>query len=209
MTIGGLQRCSLVDYPGHVAAVIFVQGCNFRCPFCQNSHLVLPERFEPPLDMEAISCFLISRTHLLQGVVVSGGEPLLHDDIPSLLARIRGLGYSVKLDTNGSLPCRLKAIVDDRLVDFIAMDIKAPLHRYDALAGTTVNTDLIKESIGIIQHSGIQYMFRTTFAKPLLDDDDIRQIRDLLGDDINYRVQPINPSAVWLDPSKSAMCRKN
>lgn len=200
MLIGGLQRCSLVDYPGHVSAVIFTQGCNFRCPYCHNPQLVDPARFGQPLDVDEVFRFLQSRIGRLQAVVVSGGEPLVHDDLPALLGRIRELGYLVKLDTNGSFPGRLSAVVSAGLVDFIAMDIKAPFGRYGELAGVPIDIEAIRESIRIIRESGVDYLFRTTLAEPLLGEDDIRTIRELLGPAEHYRVQPINPNAEWLRP---------
>lgn len=200
MFIGGLQRCSLVDYPERVSAVIFLRGCNFRCPYCHNARLVDPARFDEPLDPAAVFDFLRSRTGRLQGVVVSGGEPLLNEDLSELLARIRALGYPVKLDTNGSFPDRLSALASAGLLDFIAMDIKAPLERYDELAGVPVDTIAIRKSVGIIKKSGIPYLFRTTFAKPLLDEDDISRIKEFLGPEVPYRVQPLNSRAEWLNP---------
>jgi len=200
MLVGGLQRSSLVDYPGHVSAVIFTQGCNFRCPYCHNPQLVEPARFGQPLDMEDVFRFLQSRIGRLQAVVVTGGEPLVHDDLPALLARIRALGYLVKLDTNGSFPDKLSAVVSAGLVDFIAMDIKAPLGRYGELAGVQVDIGAIQKSVGIIKASGVDYLFRTTMAEPLLDEDDIRKIRTFLGPRAHYSVQPLNPRAEWLRP---------
>ncbi|MEN6490430.1 MAG: anaerobic ribonucleoside-triphosphate reductase activating protein [Rectinema sp.] len=200
MLIGGLQRCSLVDYPGHLCAVIFTQGCNFRCPYCHNPQLVDPARFEAPLDEEKVFNFLRSRIGRLRGVVVSGGEPLLNDDLPEFLDRIGQMGYLVKLDTNGSFPDRLSAIVSAGLVDFIAMDVKAPFGRYGELAGVPVDVGAIQESIRIIRNSGTEYLFRTTLAKPLLDEKDTRLIRSFLGPGAHYRVQPLNPAAEWLRP---------
>lgn len=200
MIIGGLQRSSLVDYPGHVSAVIFTQGCNFRCPYCHNSQLVDPARFEPPLDENDVFRFLQSRIGRLDAVVVTGGEPLIHSDLPILLARIRALGYLVKLDTNGSFPDQLSAVVSAGLVDFIAMDIKAPFERYDELAGVSVDIWAIRKSIAIIKEVGVGYLFRTTLAKPLLSENDIHQIREFLGPGAHYRVQSLNPTAEWLKP---------
>jgi pyruvate formate lyase activating enzyme len=200
MLIGGLQRSSLVDYPRHVSAVIFTQGCNFRCPYCHNPQLVEPARFGQPLDIEDVFRFLQSRIGRLQAVVVTGGEPLVHDDLPALLARIRAMGYLVKLDTNGSFPDKLSAVVSAGLVDFIAMDIKAPLRRYGELAGVHVDVGALQKSIGIIKACGVDYLFRTTMAEPLLGEDDICEIRTFLGPGAHYSVQPLNPRAEWLRP---------
>jgi pyruvate formate lyase activating enzyme len=201
MLIGGLQRSSLVDYPGHISAVIFTQGCNFRCPFCHNPQLVDPAHFEPPVDEDDVFHFLQSRIGRLEAVVVTGGEPLMHSDLPALLTRLRALGYRIKLDTNGSFPDQLSAVVSARLVDFIAMDIKAPFERYDELAGVPVDLEAIRKSIDIIENADVGYLFRTTLAEPLLGEADIRKILELLGPEAaHHRVQPLNPTAEWLRP---------
>jgi len=132
--------------------------------------------------------------------VVSGGEPLLNAGVSELLSQIRKLGYPVKFDTNGSFPDRLSAIISAGLVDFTAMDIKAPFEHYDELAGVSVDVEAIQESIRIIRDSGVECLFRTTLAKPLLAEEDIARIREFLGPTTNYRVQPLNPNAEWLRP---------
>ncbi|NLI30301.1 MAG: anaerobic ribonucleoside-triphosphate reductase activating protein [Nitrospiraceae bacterium] len=204
MQIGGLQRSSLVDYPGSVSAVVFTQGCNFRCPYCHNPQLVEPSLFEPLLDAAGVLSFLESRVGRIGGVVVSGGEPLLHDDLPDFLDTLKGLGFSVKLDTNGSLPERLGAVLAARLADFVAMDIKAPLHKYQRVSGVSADTDAIQASIRIIRESGIDHQFRTTMAEMLLDSADIQSIRQDLVGTSRHVVQVMNSRAVLLDRSLSA-----
>lgn len=198
MRIGGIQRSSLVDYPGKVCAVIFTQGCNFRCPYCHNPQLVEPSLFEQPLDVADVLSFLESRVGCLNGVVVSGGEPLLHGDLLDLLARVRSLGFPVKLDTNGSLPERLQTAIDERLVDFVAMDIKAPFSKYPEIAGVQMDIGTIGASIRIIRESGINHQFRTT-ASAFLDADDYLNIRQLCGHTPHYIVQTMNKYSAMPD----------
>ena len=201
MRIGGFQKVSLIDYPGKVAAVVFTQGCNFRCPFCHNVELVLPSCFGDLLEEEEILRFLTTRVDKLQGIVVTGGEPTIHEDLPLFLEKIKAMGYAVKLDTNGSRPAVLKELFDRQLLDFVAMDVKAPAHCYDELAGIKVNIGLIKESIALIQASGVKHLFRTTFPKPLLGEDDLPGIFSLIHGTHHFCLQPFVPQEKILDPS--------
>jgi len=178
--IGGIQKLSLIDYPGKICAIIFTQGCNFRCPYCHNPELVLPQMYGEIIPEEDIFGFLQKRKGSLDGVEITGGEPLLHKDIGVFLRKIKQMDYTVKLDTNGSFPNRLKDIIRNRLADYIAMDIKAPLEKYNFIAGVKVNTEDIKKSIRIIVRSGLDYHFRTTVVKGLLTIKDIKQIRRLV-----------------------------
>ena len=193
MLIGGLQRSSLIDYPGIISAVVFAQGCNFRCPYCHNPELVYPDEYRTPIPENDVLLLLKKRRRLLDGVVISGGEPLLQKDLGPFLKRVKAIGYRVKLDTNGSLPDLLSAVIQERLVDFIAMDIKAPFRKYEAVAGVRVNTDAIKESIRLIVQSGVKHQFRTTKADILLDDKDIEEICKCVGNAACYVVQQMNP----------------
>ena len=199
MRIGGLQKLSLIDYPGKLAAVIFTQGCNFRCPYCYNAQLVLPEKFREPLAQADVFEFLQGRKEYLQGVVVTGGEPTQQADLISFLDKIRQMGYLVKLDTNGSHPQILKKIIALKLINFIAMDVKAPLDKYMKLAGVSVPLDNIRESIQIILNSDIAYQFRTTVVKSLLALQDIKKIVFLLNGTGNYVLQQFRPSEKILD----------
>ncbi|HUL23866.1 MAG TPA: anaerobic ribonucleoside-triphosphate reductase activating protein [Thermodesulfobacteriota bacterium] len=193
MLIGGLQRSSLIDYPGMISAVVFTQGCNFRCPYCHNPELVYPDAYRIPIPENDVLLFLERRARLLDGVVISGGEALLQRDLRRFLKRIKAAGYPVKLDTNGSLPDVLSAVIRERLVDYIAMDIKAPFRKYEAVAGAQVDTDAVRESIRIIVESGVKYQFRTTKVNILLDDQDIEEIREYIGNEACHVVQPMNP----------------
>ena len=175
MRIGGFVPVSLCDYPCRVAAVIFTQGCNFRCPFCHNGHLVEGQG-NALLDEAVVLAQLAERSNRLGGVVVSGGEPTLQGDLPEFLHRLKGLGLAVKLDTNGSQPDVLQGLVADRLVDYFAMDIKAPWGQYHRLAGQACDTILLRRSARIIAASGLPHEFRTTRVEPLLSADDCSEI---------------------------------
>ncbi len=168
MRIGGLQKFSLIDYPGLVSAVLFTQGCNFRCPYCHNPELVLPEQFETPLDLNQILMFVDARKGKLDGITISGGEPTLQEDLLWWLHKIKQRSFRIKLDTNGSNPHVVKQALERNLLDCIAMDIKAPLDSYADVARTEVDTNAIEQSIDLILSSGIAYQFRTTWAPALL-----------------------------------------
>ena len=177
MKIGGFQKFSLIDYPGKISAVIFTQGCNFRCPYCHNPELVLPELFEKEMLFDEILDFLKLRKEKLDGVVITGGEPTLQRDLAAVIRKIKDLGYSVKLDTNGTNPEILKDLLEAKLLDYVAMDIKAPFEKYGELAGVEVGIDKIKQSVRQIMISGIDYEFRTTVVKYLLTDRDVEVLK--------------------------------
>lgn len=199
MLIGGLLKFSLIDYPGKVAAVIFTQGCNYRCPFCHNAELVLPELFTPSIDLAAVMAFLQQRRGQLQGIVITGGEPTLHHDLKDLLRDIKALGFLVKLDTNGSNPDVLREILQEKLVDFVAMDIKSSLQGYAKAAGLPVDLERVKQSVALIQSSGVRHLFRTTVFKGIVSDDDLDQIRLWLGTTKHYKLQRGNLQGKVLD----------
>lgn len=190
MIIGGLQKVSLIDYPGEVSSVIFTRGCNMRCIYCHNAHLVLPEHYAAPMDKEDILSFLYSRKHKIKAVVISGGEPTLHRDLPEFIESIKQLGYKIKLDTNGTNPDMLKNLLDKNMLDFVAMDIKAPLEKYPSICGIEVDLRAVVKSIEIIKESGIKYEFRTTILKNIHTKEDIDKIKLLTGDSVtlnNFR----------------------
>jgi pyruvate formate lyase activating enzyme len=189
MIIGGMQACSLSDYPGRVATVVFTQGCNFRCPFCHNGSLLSLTPSTPAIDEIDLLLRLQARRTLIDAVVVSGGEPTLHNDLPEFLEKLHALDLAVKLDTNGSQPDMLKAIVRSGLIDFIAMDVKAPFAAYDMLAGVHVPLEVIKDSIKFIAASGLEHMFRTTFIAEQLTLDDVEMIRGILPPGSPHHVQ--------------------
>lgn len=188
MQIGGFQPFTLSDFPGRPAAIVFTRGCNFRCPFCHNGSL-LDSGSTHEYDQKNILELLAKRVGLLQGVVVTGGEPTIHNDLPEFLARIKTLGFAVKLDTNGSRPEMLETVLLRDLVDYVAMDVKAPLHRYDVLAGTAVDTSRIQRSIDILATGAVPYEFRTTFVPALMTEQDMLAIAQLLPDGATYRRQ--------------------
>lgn len=162
MRLGGFVPCSLSDFPGRIASVVFTQGCNWRCPWCHNPALVYPDQFGAPLDESEILARLAARRQRLDGVVVSGGEPTLQRDLPEFLARVTALGLQAKLDTNGSQPRVVGALIEAGLLDFVAVDLKAPWARYAEAVGTDVSTEAIQETIDLLRSSGIEHQLRTT-----------------------------------------------
>ena len=194
MKIGGLIKFTLIDFPGRPAAVVFTQGCNFRCRYCHNPELVYPHMFAEPVAMEEIYSFLKRRQGTLEGVVVSGGEPTLHEDLPAFMADLKAMGYATKLDTNGTRPDMLRELLDKKLLDYIAMDIKAPLEKYSLITGVDFNPEVLKQSMDLIRQSGLEYKFRTTYDKEVLTDADISTITQRLNGK-NYRVQECLPVA--------------
>ncbi len=167
--IAGLQKMTLLDYPGKVACTVFLQGCNFRCPFCHNSDLLGKEGPEP-ISEETLFAFLKKRVGLLDAVCITGGEPTLQKDLPDLIRKIRELGYLVKLDTNGSRPDVLKALVAENLLDYVAMDIKNSPDLYGKTAGVpNMTLDKIEESVRFLLTDKVDYEFRTTVAEELHD----------------------------------------
>jgi pyruvate formate lyase activating enzyme len=211
--IGGLQKTTLIDFPGQIAATVFLVGCNFRCPWCYSSELVLPEKIkkQPLISQKYFFDFLKERKNLLGGVVICGGEPTLRRDLPSFIKKIKKMGFLVKLDTNGSNPDLLKKLIKQKLVDYIAMDIKGPLvsqgsetalgriiggsknQKYNQLTGVKVDLNKIKKSIEIIKNSGLDYEFRTTFVPFLLTKEDILQIAREISPAKKYFLQNFLP----------------
>lgn len=168
MLISGLQKLTLLDYPGQVACTVFTGGCNFRCPFCHNASLVLPEQIPQDSSEEDILDFLKKRVGVLDGVAITGGEPLIHADMPAFLEKVRALGYRIKLDTNGSFPDRLEEIVRARLVDRVAMDIKNSPELYGVTVGIQgVDMNAIERSKELLLSGIVDYEFRTTVVKGL------------------------------------------
>lgn len=198
MKIGGLVRFSLNDYPGLPAAVVFTKGCNFRCPFCHNAGLLAPEGSTMP-EAEVWS-FLESRRGKLAGVVVSGGEPTLQPDLPHFCRRLKALGYRVKLDTNGSRPEVLAALFAEGLIDFVAMDVKAPSSGYDRLSGVRTPMARLWQSLGLIAASGVPHQFRTTNVVPLLSADDLEAVRAMIPAGSSHKVNVFRPELA-LDPT--------
>jgi len=193
MKIGGLQKFSLIDYPGRISAIVFTQGCNFRCPYCHNPELVDPAQYGPILSEEEVISFLEKRRGKLDAVTVTGGEPTLQPDIDRFLEVIKAMGYLTKVDTNGSMPDVLERLIHGRLVDYLAMDVKGPLSKYGQIAGTKVQTQKIQKSIALITNSGIDHEFRTTVVRSQLDNGDLIAIAGLLEKARLYVLQTFVP----------------
>ncbi|MBU4502169.1 MAG: anaerobic ribonucleoside-triphosphate reductase activating protein [Nanoarchaeota archaeon] len=174
MKIRGFQKTSLIDYPGNISSIIFISGCNFKCPFCYNPEIVNDEGEE--ISQAFIFEFLDKRKKVLDGVCITGGEPTMHKELPVLIKKIKGKGFKVKLDTNGTNPEMLKELVDKKLVDYIAMDIKSDFENYDEVSGMKVDIGKIKKSIKIIKESNVDYEFRTTLVKEFHDKESIIKI---------------------------------
>lgn len=187
MKIGSFQKFSLIDFPDKACSIIFTQGCNFRCPFCHNPELVLPELFQETIAFEDILQFLKKRVGLIDAVEFTGGEPIIQQDIKEKIMRIKELGFLVKLDTNGSLPEALGEVLN--LVDYIAMDIKAPLEEYSEFVRAKVDTEAIKLSIKTIMDGAKDYEFRTTLIKGFHDRDKIEKMAMLVKGSKRYFLQ--------------------
>ena len=186
MKISGLQKVSLVDYDGQIAATIFTSGCNFACPFCHNSGLV--KGTEPEIPVIEVVEYLTKRKTVLTAVCISGGEPTLHKDLPDLISKIKELGYLVKLDTNGTNLPMLKYLIENNLIDYVAMDIKNSPNKYGLTAG--VNTPInIEETINYIMNCGIDYEFRTTIIKNYHTSKDIEEIAQTISGAKKYYLQ--------------------
>ncbi|XOB42654.1 MAG: anaerobic ribonucleoside-triphosphate reductase activating protein [Candidatus Nealsonbacteria bacterium] len=213
MKIGGLQKLTLIDYPSHLAATVFLIGCNFRCPFCYSSELVLPEKIktQPVISNKELFFFLKLRKGLLEGVVICGGEPTINSGLPSFIKRIKKMGFLIKLDTNGSNPKMLKSLIDKKLIDYVAMDIKAPKEKYlqvTEVPGVLKNNIVknIEKSIYILKNSNIDYEFRTTLVPSLHGKKDILKIAHWIKPAKRYYLQnfkgekTINPEFENLRP---------
>ena len=195
MQIHGLQRLTLVDYPGRVAAILFTGACNFRCPFCQNSALVLHPDTEPVISDDEIFGYLRKRKNMLDGVVVTGGEPTIQPDLLDYLGRLKDEGYSVKLDTNGYRPDVMVSAVEKGLVDYVAMDVKNSLEKYGMTAGLDrFDTSRIEESISYLLSGHVPYEFRTTVVHEMHDDDDFEKIGRMCSGASSYFLQTFSDS---------------
>lgn len=198
MRIGGIQKTTFLDYPDKMACVIFTVGCNMRCPFCHNRELALGTS---PADAKAMAGeevfeFLKNRKKILEGVVISGGEPTLQPDLFDFIKKIKEMGYLVKLDTNGSNPGILKGLIDKKMIDFVAMDIKADWDNYDKATGIKANLREIRKSIMIIEKSGIDYQFRSTIVRGIHDRRMVEKMKREFPDLVLQKFRPNN----CLDP---------
>ena len=206
MNIEGEKKVTLLDYPGKVACEIFTQGCNFECPFCQNSSLI-PITNTGEFSEEEIFEYLNLRKNILDGVVITGGEPTVQKDLKAFIKKIKDLGLLVKLDTNGGNPKVLQELIDEKLVDYVAMDIKNIFNKYNITAGKKINLDNIKKSIEILKASKIDYEFRTTIIKEMHSLDDIVSICKLVGN-AKYYLQNFEDSENVIDHSLHGFSRE-
>lgn len=197
--IKGVQKTSLIDYPGKVCTVIFLNLCNFRCPFCHNPELVFGEVKEtiPP---EEIFGFLESKRGWIEGVCITGGEPTLHPGLPELAGQIKKMGFLVKLDTNGTNPQMLKGLIEQKLVDYVSMDIKADPEGYEKATCSKVRLEDIRQSVLILMSSGVDYEFRTTAVPGLFDKRTAENIAKWLSGAKRYYIQQFRNSDRVLDP---------
>lgn len=201
MQICGFNKTTLLDYPDHLACGIFLGGCNFCCPFCQNRTLVMSPLSQPDIPKEEILAYLKKRQGLLEGICISGGEPTLASDLLPFMEEIKELGYHIKLDTNGYQPDIVKTALERHLIDYIAMDIKTSLEEYPRLCGKpNLEIARIKETVSIIQTFGIAHEFRTTVVKPLHSEASFEAIGKWLQGDSQYFLQGYQDSGDVIEP---------
>lgn len=194
MRIGGLIRFSLIDYPGLLSAVVFTQGCSLRCHYCHNPELVQPKHFKEPLSLDSVFAFLETRKGKLDGVVFSGGEPTLQGNLVPVIGKVKAMGFKVKLDTSGVKPEVLSTLINQKLIDYVAMDIKAPLEKYQIVTPTTIPIAKIKESIEIILNSQVEHEFRTTLLKSWHSLEDILAMSKSIYGAQKYVLQQYRPN---------------
>lgn len=209
MIIYGLQKLSLLDYPGKTACTVFTGGCNFRCPYCHNASLVIGLNEIEPVEYDAFFAFLNKRINILDGVCITGGEPLLQPDIEDFIREIKKLGYSVKLDTNGSFPEKLIRLVDEKLIDYVAMDIKNSPEKYSLTAGISeLNFPKINASVEYLLTDPVDYEFRTTVVKELHTKEDFVLIGDWIKGARRYYIQSFIDSGDILGGTYTAYSKK-
>ena len=204
MLIKGLQKTTLLDFPGKVACTLFTGGCNLRCPFCHNASLVISPDMSHLISEDEFFSFLNKRKAILDGVCITGGEPLLQKDIEDFILKVRALGFAVKLDTNGSYPDRLKSILDKKLVDYVAMDIKNQKEKYSLTCGVDVDTDDISRSISLLMSGDIEYEFRTTVVRELHTPQDIGEIGEWIRGAKRFFLQSFTDSGDIISSGLSA-----
>jgi len=201
MKIAGLQKTSLIDYPGKVSAIIFTQGCPFRCGYCYNPGL-LPLNSDDLFNTEEVLKFLERRSDVLDALVITGGEPTLQKDLPQFIKKVKDLNYLVKLDSNGTNPEMLKYLIKEKLIDYFAMDIKAPVKKYRQVVNVDIDPKIIKKSIRVIKNSDVDYEFRSTVLPALHSETDIIDMAKSIKGAKKYYLQKFLPSGGKLqDPS--------
>lgn len=192
MIIAGIQKTTLIDYPGKIACVVFLAVCNFRCPWCYSSELVLPVKIakQPRISEKEILDFLRQRQGLLEGVVICGGEPTVNKDLPQFIQKIKNLGYPVKLDTNGSNPQMLKDLVETKLIDYVAMDIKSSENVYQTIMGEGIKLEDIQKSVEFLKLGNVDFEFRTTCVPGVHKKEDFAEIVKWIGgQNVKYYLQ--------------------
>lgn len=205
MQIHGFNKTTLLDYPGHLAATIFLGGCNFCCPFCQNKGLVLSPNEEPSIPVDEVLNYLRKRQGILEGVCISGGEPTLEKDLENFIKEVKALGYKIKLDTNGYKPDIIKNLLDKNLLDYVAMDIKSSLDNYPHITGfPSIDINKIQASVHNIMNSNIDYEFRTTIVKEYHTQSDIESIGKWIQDCKAYYLQNFSDSDSVIHPGLSS-----
>jgi pyruvate formate lyase activating enzyme len=192
--IKGLEKFAPKDFPGYIAATIFLGGCNFACPFCHNADLVRQPDSLPTFPLDYFLSFLEKRKDWLEGICITGGEPLLHEELDVLLTVVKARELLVKIDTNGAFPGHLDSLIRAGFIDHVAMDVKTSFEKYPQAAGGPVKIDQIQKSIGIIKASGLDYVFRTTAVPGLVDREDIQKISVLLQGSKKLRIQQFVPN---------------
>jgi len=197
MEIGGFQKTSLIDYPDHICSIIWTSRCNFRCPFCYNPDLVFGRA--PLIQEEEVFNHLKKRKNVIDALTITGGEPTLQKDLGQFIKKVKGFGYLVKLDTNGTNPKALRELLDNNLLDYIAMDVKAPKEKYALLTGIKPNLENIEDSIKIIQEKAPDYEFRTTVIPNLLEKKDILEIAKWLSGSRRYVLQQFTKPSGLVD----------
>lgn len=194
MIIKGLQKTTLLDYPGKVACTVFAGGCNFRCPFCHNASIVLTPNLGENMSFDELFAFLEKRRGILEGVCITGGEPLLDDGVFGLMRRMRDMGLCVKLDTNGSFPDRLEYVIENRLVDYVAMDIKNSPAKYAVTCGADNVLDRVLRSVDILLDGRVDFEFRTTVVRELHAFEDFHAIGEWIRGARRYFLQSFKDS---------------
>jgi len=203
MNVQGYQKMTLLDYPGKVACTVFTGGCNLRCPFCHNAGLVLNPNETPSVENEVLD-YLEKRKGLIDGVCITGGEPLLQKDLSSFIRKVKSMGFSVKLDTNGSMPEKLDEILKENLIDYVAMDVKSSPAGYEKAAGAGISFEVFRRSIDIIRKSGIDHEFRTTIVKGIHTEKDLEEAAKLLSGEEKYFLQSFKDSGNLIGEGLSA-----
>lgn len=198
MIIGGVQKTTLIDYPGQIASIIFTKGCNFDCPWCHNGPILKDDG--ESIDPDEVISFLHDRKKLIDGVVISGGEPTFQDDLENFIIEIKKMNLLIKLDTNGGRPDRLKPLLDKKLLNYVAMDVKAPLEDYSSVIGVKGSEHNISQSISMIMELAPDYEFRTTFIPGLVEETSAKGIAQMIeGAKIHY-LQAFRPTDTIISP---------